>query len=124
MPHTISHHMKLPLLAGACALAISFTPAFAAGGGGGHVGGMGAMTTSSSTARPMVAPPDHPTGPAGDTNPHAPFRKLNNPSQPQPANTGVSSHGPLELTKPPPPTGTRLPPSIPSSAPRLDPPPG
>lgn len=126
MPHTISHHIKLPLLAGACALAISFTPAFAAGGGGGHVGGMGAMTTSPSVARPMVAPPDQKTGPSAvDTSPHAPFHKLNNPPQPQPGSPGVSSHAPLMGTGPlPAPTGTRLPPDREPSAPRLDPPPG
>jgi hypothetical protein len=145
MPHTISHKMKLPLLAGACALAIAFAPASVlAAGGGGHAGGFGAMAASpamtgrampspvsGSPARPMVAPPDRPVAPvspsAPDRSSHAPFNNLTQPSEPQPASPDVSSHGPLQRVptaatgSPTPVAGTRLP--IEPSAPRRDPPP-
>lgn len=135
MPHTISHKMKLPMLAGACALAIALAPAsvLAAGGGGGHAGGMGGMSSMAARpmpspggapARPIVAPPDHPTNPVNPTPPdrssHAPFNK-GSVSQPTPATTDVSSHA--ATGSPNPVAGTRLPPPTQPSAPRLDPPP-
>jgi len=91
---------RLPLLAGACALALTFAPAaMAAGAGGGHVGGMGGMgamraspmTTFPSTPHPMPAPPDHPSNPSSppDTNPHAPFHKFGD----SPAATPDSGNG-------------------------------
>jgi hypothetical protein len=118
MPRTLSR--KLTLLAGACALSLALAPnAFAAGGGaggfgGGHMGGT--MATSPSTARPMVAPMDHKTGPsAEDMKSHAPFHDLNNPPSPQPASPGESSHAPQSVTNvttPQPVTGTRIPPAV------------
>ncbi len=129
MPRMISS--KLTLLAGACALSLAFAPnalaAGGAGGGGGHMGGT--MAAAPMTARPMVAPMDHKTGPnAQDVKSHAPFNKLNGPaSTPQPASTSESTHGPVGVSSPPsrpqPVTGTRIPPSMPQQQIQVDPPP-
>ena len=93
--------------------------------GGSHFGGT--MATSPSTARPMVAPMDHKTGPsAQDLKSHAPFNNLNNPPTPQPASPGESSHATQTVTtpvRPPEPvTGTRIPPAAQNGV-QLDPPP-
>jgi hypothetical protein len=119
---------KFPLLAGACALALTFAPSAMAAGGGGHAGGMGGMgamhtspmTTFPSTPHPMPAPPDHPSNPSSppDTNPHAHFNKLNPGSgqQATPATTSESTHASQTVTnptRPEPVTGTRIPPSVP-----------
>lgn len=120
MPHAISHRTRLPLLAGACALAISFSPALAAGGGGGHMGAM--PTPQAPTARPMPAPVDsHPTPAPGarDISSHARFNDLTT-SPPSPGTTDISSHEQQQST-PAPVTGTRI--ITAPSAPRLDPPP-
>jgi hypothetical protein len=119
MPHTISHRTTLPLLAGACALAISFAPALAAGGGS-HMGAMPAPQAP--MARPMPAPVDtHPTPAPGarDISSHARFDNLTT-SPPTTGSTDISSHAQEQRT-PTPVTGTRI--IIAPSAPRLDPPP-
>jgi hypothetical protein len=129
MPRMISR--KLTLLAGACALSLAFAPnALAAGGGGaggggGHMGGT--MATAPMTARPMVAPMDHKTGPnAQDVKTHTPLS--GSASTPQPASTSESTHGPVGVSSPPsrpePVTGTRIPPSVPQQQKiQVDPPP-
>lgn len=130
MPRTISN--RLTLLAGACALSLAFAPNALAAGGGGGMGGGGHMggtmtTTAPMSARPMVAPMDHKTGPsAQDLKSHAPFHDLNNPPSPQPGSTSESSHAPQTVTnpsRPQPVTGTRIPPSVTQQHIQTDPPP-
>src|SRR5580698_956142 len=101
---------KLPLLAGACTLALTFAPAaMAAGGHAGGMSGMGTMHTSSmttfpSTPHPMPAPPDHPSNPSSppNTNSHAHFNNLNPGSgqQPTPATASESTHASPTVTSP------------------------